>query len=389
MSKKSNKKNKKNKGIAAKEKNVMILGILALVLIAVIIAVVFFALKDNRPKVKDLLDIPEGSIVDEYVDESGKEITVITDADGNKSEYYVNEDGYLVSIDREELPDGSDKVVESYKDKDGNQIKDTILPDGTTVTEVIKPNGDVEQSVDIPKTPLTTYISYGDISKSEALKTPENSELDYSKIKGYAPMYSSSDKENLVFGVKLPYKVEETGIVIESIGSFVGPYVEDASDEEVENVAAMIITNTSDKMIQYSALSFDVKSGEPLNFVITNLPANTSAIVLEKNRKYFEGNETITYSGNITAYMERDMHSSEVVASASDNLISLTNNSDKTIDTAYVYYKIYIDGGAYLGGITYRAKIENIAPGETRTQGASHYFTSNSQVLTVDIGYAE
>lgn len=384
---KSVKKNNKSKNTI--EKKIIIIGVLAFILIAIVIVALIFILKDNKPKVEDLLDISEGSKIEEYVDDSGKEITVVTDPEGNRNEYYVNDEDYLVSIEREELSDGGEKVVEKYEDADGNHIKDTILPDGTTVTEVVKPNGDVEQSVDIPETPLTTYISYGDTSKSEALKTPESSELDYTAIKGYAPMYSSSADDDIVFGMQLPYKIGDTGLVIESIGSFIGPYVEDASDEELENVAAMIITNTSDKMVQYSALSFEVKRKDSLNFIITNLPANTSVMVLEANRAYFEGAETISYSNDITAYMERNMHSSEVTVSTSDNLVSLTNNTDKTIDTAYVYYKLYTDGGAYLGGITYRAKLTDIAPGETLTQGSSHYFTNNSQVLTVDIAYAE
>lgn len=372
-----------------KKKKIIVIGILAALLIIIIIGAVLLILNENKPRVEDLLDIPKGSKLEEYVDDSGREITIVTDPEGNRNEYYVNEEDYLVSVEREQLPDGGTKVVESYINSDGNQIKDTILPDGTTVTEVIKPNGDTEQSVDVPKTPLTAYISYGDTSKSGELKTPENSVLDYTAIKGYAPMYSSSNEENIVFGMKLPYSIGNTGLVIESIGSFDGPYIEDASDEELDNAAAMIITNTSGEMIQYSSISFDVRKGNSLNFVITNLPANTSVIVLEANRAVFEGTEIITYKDDITAFMKRDMHQSEVTVSASDNLISLSNNTDKTIDTAYIYYKLYAEGGAYLGGITYRAKLEDIAPGETLTQGSSHYFTNNSQVLTVDIAYAE
>ncbi len=386
---KSVKKGKNNKKNNIIEKKIVIIAILAVILIAIIIGTVVWIIKGSKPKVEDLLDIPEGSKVEEYVDDAGREITVVTDPEGNRNEYYVNDDEYLVLVEREELSDGSEKVIDNYKDKDGNIIKDTILPDGTIVTEVTKPNGDIEQSVEVPKTPLTTYISYGDTSKTEELKTPENSKLDYMAIKGYAPMYSSNADENIVFGMKLPYKIGDTGLVIESIGSFEGPFVEDASDDELENVAAMVITNTSDKMVQYSSINFAVKRGKDINFVITNLPANTSVIVFETNRFCFEGNETISYSDDITAFMERDIHSSEVSVSAADNLVSLTNNTDKTIDTAYVYYKLYVDGGVYLGGITYRAKITDVEPGTTRTQGSSHYFTNNSQVLTVDLAYKE
>lgn len=328
----------------------------------------------------------KGSNVETYTDEQGRLIVRVTDKDGNVTEYYVNEDGKLVRRTTEDDGNGQ-KVIESFDDAEGNHVKNITFPDGTVIKDITTPDGDTKQEVDVPKNPLTSYISYGDSSKSQELKTPSVTKLDCSAIVGFAPMYSSSEDEEIVFGMKLPYAIGDTGMVIQAIGSFEGPYVEDGSDEELENVGALIITNTSDSMIQYSVINFKAKNGKDMSYVITNLPSNTSVMVLEKNRLAFSGNESLTLDSETTTNTKPDFHSSEVAVSASDKLVSLTNNTDKTIKTAYVYYKIYVEGGVYFGGITYRAKLENIAPGETLTQGASHFFTSNSEILSVDIAY--
>lgn len=379
---KTEKKQKENKN----RKLIIAVIVIFFIALAVIIGIVVF--KNRKPDLG--IKFPENSIVETYKDENGNEITKVTDEDGNVQEYYINEEGYLVTRTEESISDSDGvKIIESYDDADGNHIKKTTLPDGTTVTEKTDSDGKTEQSVDVPDSALTSYISFGDTSKNDELKTPEITELDYTKIVGYAPMYSSSEDSNIVYGLELPYTIGDTGMVIESIGSYIGPYIEDGSDEEVEDVAAMVITNTGDQMIQYSSLSFSAKKGNSVNFLITNLPAKTSIIVFDTKRTAFKGTEILTFEGDMTAYTDRNMHESEVTVSAQDNLISLTNNTDKQIDTAYVYYKLYLDCGVFYGGITYRTKIEDIKPGSTVTQGASHYFTKSSEVLSVDFAYAE
>ena len=372
-------------------KKPIIIVVIAVLLIALAVIIGFAVAKSGKKDINDLgIKFPENSIVDIYTDENGREITKVTDENGNVKEYYINEDGYVVTRENESISDSEAvKIIENYDDGDGNHVKVTILPDGTTITETTDSKGQTNQSVKVPDSALTSYISYGDASKNEELKTPEITKLDYTKIVGYAPMYSSNDNSNIVYGLELPYTIGDTGMVIESIGSFIGPYVEDGSDEEVEDVAAMVVTNTTDRMIQYSALSFSAKKGNSVNFVITNLPAKTSMIVFDSNRTAFKGTEVLTFKEDKTAYTDRNMHESELTISTQDNLISLTNNTDKKIDTAYVYYKLYLDCGVFYGGITYRAKIENIEPGGMVTQGASHYFTNSSEVLSVDFAYAE
>ncbi|MBQ9887098.1 MAG: hypothetical protein IJM37_09605 [Lachnospiraceae bacterium] len=350
--------------------------------------------KGELKTIDELIDeiVPESSTVEKYQDDEGRTIAKVTDEEGHVVEYFVNDDGYLVTRVKEDIsdnPDDGQKIIDKFEDDKGNKVTETKLPDGTTVVDITTPEGGSTKEVEVPDTSLTEYISHGDPSKTIEIKTPGTTKFDYHAITGFAPMYSSSDSKNVVFGIELPYAVGDTGMVIEAIGSFAGPYVEDGKDQETENVLSLVVMNNSDEMVQYSSITFNRKNGDPIRFIISNLPPKTPVLVQELNGVGFEGTEKITFDKEITAKIVSDMHPDEVTITASDNMISLTNKTDKTIKTAYVYYKLYTEGGVYLGGITYRAKIENVAPGATVTQGAAHYFIESSEVLCVDIGYEE
>ena len=60
----------------------------------------------------------------------------------------------------------------------------------------------------------------------------------------------------------------------------------------------------------------------------------------------------------------------------------MENISNKDLGTVYVYYKNTKDN-SYLGGITYRAKFENVEKGKKLTTKTSH-FTKSSKIVMVD-----
>lgn len=72
------------------------------------------------------------------------------------------------------------------------------------------------------------------------------------------------------------------------------------------------------------------------------------------------------------------------VISSEDKKIKIKNISDKDLGTVYVYYKNIQNGGAYLGGITYRAKFENMKAGATVEAETSHFYKNGSQILMVN-----
>lgn len=217
---------------------------------------------------------------------------------------------------------------------------------------------------------------------------PGKDTLDVSKIQGYSAKVGDSDKND---DSKETEKAEQIvlsdpNLTVESIGAYSGSFIEDGSDEATKNVTAMLITNNSDQMLQVALIDFQVNSNETASFKVTNLPAGTSTLVLESNKREFSDNDTYTYGNAATGYMDQPTLEEDKVELETENgKITLKNKTDKELKTVYVYYKYMQIGGAYFGGITYRTPFENVGAGKEAEAVAAHFNPDSSQIMGVQI----
>ena len=148
----------------------------------------------------------------------------------------------------------------------------------------------------------------------------------------------------------------------------------------------MLITNNSDQMLQVALIDFQVNSNETASFKVTNLPAGTSTLVLESNKREFSDKDTYTYGNAATGYMDQPTLEEDKVELKTENgKITLKNKTDKELKTVYVYYKYMQIGGAYFGGITYRTPFENVGAGKEAEAVAAHFNPDSSQIMGVQI----
>lgn len=174
------------------------------------------------------------------------------------------------------------------------------------------------------------------------------------------------------------------GIVIEEVSRYDGPFVEDGSDAEVEDVWALTVTNTSDEDIQYLKIMAESadSTGE---FDITTLTAGSTVTVLEHSAgDYPENEKDCTYSIENLAYFAkpRSLYTDLFTVSTADNWVRVENKGDSDItNDIYVYYKNK-DGDTFNGGITYRVKFTGGIPaGESKEEQTMHYDPSTSKIM--------
>lgn len=226
------------------------------------------------------------------------------------------------------------------------------------------------------------------VKSSNDFVKPGKDTLDASKIQGYSAKVGDSDKKD---NSKETEKAEQivlsdSNLTVESIGAYSGSFIEDGSDEATKNVTAMLITNNSDQMLQVALIDFQVNSNETASFKVTNLPAGTSTLVLESNKREFSDKDTYTYGNAATGYMDQPTLEEDKVELKTENgKITLKNKTDKELKTVYVYYKYMQIGGAYLGGITYRTPFENVGAGKEAEAVAAHFNPDSSQIMGVQI----
>lgn len=226
------------------------------------------------------------------------------------------------------------------------------------------------------------------VKSSNDFVEPGKDTLDASKIQGYSAKVGDSDKNDDSNETEKAEQIvlSDSNLTVESIGAYSGSFIEDGSDEATKNVTAMLITNNSDQMLQVALIDFQVNSNETASFKVTNLPAGTSTLVLESNKREFSDKDTYTYGNAATGYMDQPTLEEDKVELKTENgKITLKNKTDKELKTVYVYYKYMQIGGAYFGGITYRTPFENVGAGKEAEAVAAHFNPDSSQIMGVQI----
>ena len=226
------------------------------------------------------------------------------------------------------------------------------------------------------------------VKSSNDFVKPGKDTLDVSKIQGYSAKVGDSDKKDDSKDTEKAEQIvlSDSNLTVESIGAYSGSFIEDGSDEATKNVTAMLITNNSDQMLQVALIDFQVNSNETASFKVTNLPAGTSTLVLESNKREFSDKDTYTYGNAATGYMDQPTLEEDKVELKTENgKITLKNKTDKELKRVYVYYKYVQIGGAYFGGITYRTPFENVGAGKEAEAVAAHFNPDSSQIMGVQI----
>ena len=179
----------------------------------------------------------------------------------------------------------------------------------------------------------------------------------------------------------------EQQLICADIGLYNGAFVEDGSDEPVENVAALLITNGSAQYLDLAKLTYEI-DGQEAVFMVTGLPAGASAWVLENSRMTASAESQIRHKETVTSFRENAVSTLEGVDLAfNGTMLKATNATDKTIKALTVYYKVLHDDGNYLGGITYMVTFGDLEPGQSAEKIAGHFRLDKAQI--VRIGYVE
>ena len=179
------------------------------------------------------------------------------------------------------------------------------------------------------------------------------------------------------------FKVDDAAITIQRINGYSGIFIEDGSDKEVKNVAAIEVKNTSNKPLEFAQIQL-YNGSKKLVFDVSTLPANSSVVVMEKNKASFNSSKGVTYGGTTAGYVNSlEKASSIKCKKVKNNGIEVTNTSSKNIPCVRVFYKYKSSEGYYVGGITYTAKVEYLKAGASQTIYPSHFASDGGEIMMV------
>ena len=198
-----------------------------------------------------------------------------------------------------------------------------------------------------------------------------------------APAGGASETAPQPQTITLPYSIPGSGLVVRTLSGYDGIYLEDGSDSEISNVAALVVENTGSSSVEYAEICI-VQGGCELRFKLSALPAGATGVIQEASRLAPATGEIESCTADV-ATTEMGMAESQVqVADNGSDGLTVTNVSGADIPCVRIFYKYYMsDENAYVGGIAYTAKLTGLAAGQTITVTPSHYASGASRVVMV------
>ncbi|MBQ7999739.1 MAG: hypothetical protein IJ298_00800 [Ruminococcus sp.] len=176
------------------------------------------------------------------------------------------------------------------------------------------------------------------------------------------------------------YNATSADLYCMEITRYSGPFVEDGTNEPVEDVAAILVENGSKQFLDRATVTYDV-GGKTATFVVTGLPAGGKAWVLESNRMQLEEQLEFEFLDCESSFRKDAVTDTKLLdVSAVDNLITVKNVSDDTLNNVCIYYKNVNSDGNYLGGISYMIAFDTLDANESTEKASAHY-TDNSRIV--------
>lgn len=175
------------------------------------------------------------------------------------------------------------------------------------------------------------------------------------------------------------------GLTIERIGRYSGRYMEDGTNDIVQDVLMLILRNDTEQDLQLARIHVEY-ADFTAEFEVTNLPAGERAVVLERSRSTLaDENYLDITTHNVVFFPEKmDLMPDILKLGGKPGVVEATNISDTDLaGPVYIYYKNSAEDLLY-GGITYRVLLgDGIAAGETIRIPAGHYAPEDCRFVMV------
>lgn len=164
------------------------------------------------------------------------------------------------------------------------------------------------------------------------------------------------------------------------ISRFSGGFVEDGSDRQVSDVAAILVANNTGKFVDLATITYRV-GDKTATFKVTGLPTGEQVWVMEQDAMQLKPSDELVFDDCVISYHPDPVTTTrDLAVSRSGHSLTLTNQTDETLVNVCVYYKNRMDDGTFLGGITYQMIFETLEPGQSLTLSRDH-FQDNSVIV--------
>lgn len=187
--------------------------------------------------------------------------------------------------------------------------------------------------------------------------------------------------------VAFPITVPGTTLNVLKLMAYEGPFLEDGSDREVVDIAALLVCNRGDEMILRAQV--ELICGEKIyQFYGERIVPGVPLLLLEQNGAKYENGGVYACSGWQTTTICREYLDKEItVADEQMGTIIVTNHTTDTLEDVTIYYRSWLNPpGFFIGGIVYNVTVPILEPGQTVRLYPYHYAKGYSKPVSVTVG---
>lgn len=186
-------------------------------------------------------------------------------------------------------------------------------------------------------------------------------------------------------GVSLPTAISGTNLIAQKISSYEGPFLEDGTDREVVDVAALHVYNSGNTEVYKARIALFWSDGFYI-FEADHIPAGETVVILESNGSLYRKGNYIQCNGWQELGQEIAIPGAVSVTDIALGTVVVNNLTDETLRNVCVYYKTWLSPpDVYIGGITYMVQIPVLLPRQSKHLYPYHYAVGYSKVVAVDI----
>ncbi len=180
--------------------------------------------------------------------------------------------------------------------------------------------------------------------------------------------------------MEFPYALKDLPLVLHGIYGYEGPYVEDGTDREVCDVAALVVENVGATMLTDTRIAIYTPN-RCFMFLAQCLPAGAKTIVLEKNEGLYYG-EQVTGCWAHTDSVKKASEESVMIRQLDMGAIEIVNETSGQIRQLVILHKNWSkEAGSYLGGVVYKTYVYNLQPNQLVLVKPGHYEKTISKII--------
>ena len=174
-------------------------------------------------------------------------------------------------------------------------------------------------------------------------------------------------------------------LVAEELICYQGPYWEDESGDFIENVAGLMISNPTNRMVEFAAFVVE-QAGERLYFFVYCLPPMSRCLVLEYNKKACDPGLVTACQELCVRWDRQELSREQVDYVGLGPLMTVINRDARQLTHVTVRYKQYVkEEDYYLGGAVHSTHLFFLQPEERRSIMPEHYDAGHVRIVEIEI----